>query len=130
MSESSDKPKVFFMVAVLAFAIILVDDRWVRVGLGLLPALLLARRALGGAGIGGAGDAPPTTVERRQNPSVRDQIQELLKHIREFYTTCHMVAVGQLEPAKAKAKAQEVEGRLNTMMTEMIEQVEAMAPSE
>jgi hypothetical protein len=111
------------MLCVMAFAIVLVDDRWVRVGLGLLPALLLAQRALAGSGVGGDSVRPEN--ERRKSSSVRDDIQELLKLIREFYQTCHMVAVGQLEPSKAKAKAQVVERRLNLMMADMLEKVEA-----
>lgn len=123
MTQGSDKPTVLFMLAVMAFAIVLVDDRWMRVGLGLLPALLLAQRALGGGGVG-APPGPPDGEERRTNPGLREQIQELLRLIREFYTTCHMVAVGQLEASKAKAKAQVVERRLNLMMAEMLDALE------
>ena len=36
-----------------------------------------------------------------------------------------MVAVGQLEPSKAKAKAQVVEKKLQAMMADMLERVEA-----
>jgi hypothetical protein len=131
--QSSDKPTVLFLLGVMAFAIILVDDRWMRVGLGLLPALLLAQRALGAAGVRAPGSTrTPAEIEadRRRDPTLRQRVEDLLALIREFYTTCHMVAVGQLEASKAKAKAQEVEAKLNTMMADMIEQVEAMAPSE
>ena len=121
MKQENDKVTVLFMVAVMAFAIILVDDRWVRAGLGLLPALLLAQRALMGVGVGSAG--PPGDEERRADTTSRDHIKELLKLIREFYTTCHLVTVGQLEPGKAKAKAQVVERRLNLMMAEMLDDV-------
>ena len=55
----------------------------------------------------------------------REQVQELLELIREFHTTCHMVAVGQLEPSKAKAKAHGVEERVHELMTRMIDQAEA-----
>ena len=123
MEQANDKPTILFMLGVMAFAIVLVDDRWVRVGLGLLPALLLAQRALAGSGVGGESVRPET--DRRKSSSVRDDIQELLKLIREFYQTCHMVAVGQLEPSKAKAKAQVVERRLNLMMADMLEKVES-----
>ena len=123
MTSGNDKTTVFFMLGVMTFAIILVDDRWVRVGLGLLPALLLAQRAVVGVGVGATGEARPS-VERRTDVGVREQIQELLKLIRDFYTTCHMVAIGQLEPSKAKAKAQVVERRLNQMMADMIESIE------
>ena len=70
------------------------------------------------------------TEERRSDSGVREQIQTLLVLIREFYSTCHMVAVGQLEPAKAKAKAQEVEGKLNAMMLGMLEKLEAAEDGE
>ncbi len=122
MNQPNDKPTVLFLLAVMAFAIILVDDRWVRVGLGLLPGLLLAQRALLGSGIGIASAQGGSEHERRADNTIRDQIQELLKLIREFYTTCHMVAVGQLEPAKAKAQV--VERKLNAMMAHMLDKVE------
>jgi len=128
--QTNDKPTIFFMLAVMAFAIVLVDDRWVRVGLGLLPALLLAQRALMGSGVGPASEADATSPEdRRSDTGVREQIQDLLSLIREFYTTCHMVAVGQLEPAKAKAKAQVVEGKLNAMMASMLDTLEGDRPA-
>jgi hypothetical protein len=131
VNQGSDKVTVIFMVAVMAFAIVLVDDRWVRVVLGLVPALLLAQRAVGGGGVGARPEEGieglPAGEERRTNPTLREQIQELLKLIREFYTTCHMVAVGQLEASKAKSKAQVVERRLNAMMSEMLEQLDDAA---
>lgn len=131
MSKSHDKPTVLFLLAVMAFAIILVDDRWMRVGLGLLPALLLAQRALGARAVGAVPElAPGVSADRRRDPTLRERVEDLLALIREFYTTCHFVAIGQLEPSKAKAKAQEVERKLNAMMVEMIDQVEAMAPSD
>ena len=75
MKQENDKVTVLFMVAVMAFAIILVDDRWVRAGLGLLPALLLAQRALMGVGVGSAG--PPGDEERRAD-TTRGSVLSLL----------------------------------------------------
>jgi len=124
VDQANDKPTILFMVVVMAFAIVLVDDRWIRVGLGLLPALLLAQRAMAGSGVGSEATATADGSERRTNDGVREKVAELLKLIREFYTTCHMVAVGQLEPSKAKAKAAVVERRLNQMMAEMLEEAE------
>lgn len=96
MAQQNDKTTVFFMLTVMAFAIVLVDDRWVRVGLGLLPALLLAERALMGSGVG---EEPRIgAADRRDDGAVRGYIDDLLKHFREFYTTCHLMAGGQLEP--------------------------------
>ena len=120
MTQEKDKVTVLFMLGVMTFAVVLIDERWVRAGVALLPALLLAQRALMGAGVGATGP-PQGTSERRADPGVRQQIQELLRLIREFYTMCHIVAVGELEPAKAKARAQVVESQLNEMMAELLE---------
>lgn len=68
--------------------------------------------------------------ERRTDLDVREQIRQLLSLIREFYTTCHMVAVGQLEPSKAKAKAQDVEEKLNAMTARMLERIESAGGSD
>ena len=67
---------------------------------------------------------PPGGEERRANPTLRNQIQDLLGLIREFYRTCHMVAVGQLEPSRAKAKARALEEKLQAMMAEMLADIE------
>lgn len=133
MPQPSAKPLVLVTVLILAAAVVLVDDRWIRIGIVLVPALLLARTALGGGAVNVAAEAlaaeqaarkAKAEADRRSDNTVRKQIQDLLALIREFYTTCHMVAVGQLEPAKAKAKARVVEQKLNDMMEHMLAQVE------
>lgn len=117
MAQQNDKTTVFFMLTVMAFAIVLVDDRWVRVGLGLLPALLLAERALMGSGVG---EEPRIgAADRRDDGAVRGYIDDLLKHFREFYTTCHLMAGGQLEPEEAKDLAAGIERRLNALLAEI-----------
>ena len=117
MEQQSDKTTVFFMLAVIGFAIVLVDDRWMRVGLGLLPALLLAQRALGGAGVGIAGKVSRVgAAERRADTGVRGQVDDLLRHVRDFYTTCHFTAVGKLDPEEAKSRALVIERRLNELL--------------
>ena len=117
MAQQNDKTTVFFMLTVMAFAIVLVDDRWVRVGLGLLPALLLAEWALMGSGVG---EEPRIgAADRRDDGAVRGYIDDLLKHFREFYTTCHLMAGGQLEPEEAKDLAAGIERRLNALLAEI-----------
>ena len=113
MAQENDKVTVLFMLGVMTFAIVLIDERWVRAGMGLVPALLLAQRALMGVGVGA--EPPPDTGDRRADKGVRGQIQELLKLIREFYAMCHIVADSRLDPDKAKARAQVVEGQLNSL---------------
>ena len=129
MKRENDKPTVLFMLAVMTFAVVLVPDPWARAGLSLLPALLLAQRALSGVGIG-VDSRDSDSEDRRNDMDVRDRVQELLKLIREFYATCHMVAVGQAEPSKAKAKAQVVERRLNLMMADILKDVEGESTPE
>ena len=120
MKQQGDKATVFFMLAVMAFAIVLVDDRWVRVGLGTLPALLLAQRALGGAGVGTDEDASRVgAADRRTDTGVRRHIDDVLKQVRDFYTTCHLTAVGKLEPEEAKSRAVAVERRLNELLAQI-----------
>ncbi len=120
MEPQNDKPTVFFMLAVMAFAIVLVDDRWVRVGLGLLPALLLAQRALVGGAVGsGKNSSRVGAADRRADVVVRGHLEELLKHFRDFYTTCHLMASGKLEPEEAKRLAGGIERRLNELLAEI-----------
>ena len=68
---------------------------------------------------------PPEGEERRANPTLRRQVHDLLALIREFYQTCHMVAVGQLEPARAKSKARSLEEKLHVMMGEMLAEIDS-----
>ena len=49
----------------------------------------------------------------------REYIETLLKHFRQFYTTCHLMAAGQLEPKEAKSRAAEIERELNTLLAEV-----------
>ena len=111
----------------IAFAIVIVDDRWVRVGLGLLPALLLAQRARGGAGVGGAKDPRLGAVDRRVDHKAREYMETLLKHFRQFYTTCHLMAAGKLEPKEAKSRAAEIERELNTLLAEVTDAARQIA---
>ena len=75
-------------------------------------------------------EGPESQPDRRSDETIRRQVRDLLELIREFYSTCHMVAVGQLEPSKAKSKAQVVEMKLQAMMADMLERVEAAAEDE
>jgi gas vesicle protein len=116
---------VIAALAAMVVAVTIVDSVWLRAVLVLIPALVIATGALAGAH---ASDERDRIDERRTNLTLRERIQELLDLIRDFYTTCHMVAVGQLEPSKAKAKAQAVERRLSEIMAEMLETAEKAQP--
>jgi hypothetical protein len=119
MAQQGDKVTVFFMLGVMAFAVILVDDRWTRALLALLPMLLVAQRALTGTGVGdGATGAASRPRSTRQQDTKR-YIEELLKHFKEFYATCHLMAGGQLDPSEAKDLAGGIEKRLNSLLAEV-----------
>lgn len=109
---------VFLMVLLLAFAVILVDERWLRAGIAVLPALTLAQRALKGS----AEAARPTEeAERRLDEETRTHTEQLLKHFREFYATCHLMGVGVLTPQAAEERATHLERDLNRLLALMTE---------
>ena len=120
--ETGDKVTVVLLVMLVAFAVVIVDERWLRAAIAFVPTMLLAQRALyppnnvqtQAAPVGAAGN-------RREDQAVRAHIDDLLKHFREFYTTCHLMAGGQLEPAEAKDLAAGIERRLNTLLAEITE---------
>lgn len=113
------------LIAVVAAAF--VEARWLRAMLVIGPMLFIGQRALLSAvprAAPSAAPTPPVDEDRRSDMTVRRHIKQLLELIRDFYSTCHMVAVGQLSPAKAKSKARDVEEKLNQMMREMLSRLE------
>ena len=81
--------------------------------------------SVGPAGAGGRGgrgrakDSRLGAANRRVDHKAREYIETLLKHFRQFYTTCHLMAAGQLEPKEAKSRAAEIERELNTLLAEV-----------
>lgn len=126
MQQSKDRVTVLVLLGVIAAALVALGNPTVRLVVGLVPAAILGMRALRRPEVEGRAEASalPGGSDRRSDLTVREKIHELLVLIRDFYTTCHMVAVGQLEPSKAKAKAQVVERQLDEMMTEMLRRIE------
>lgn len=127
MQPKNERALVVIALMVVALAAAFVDERWLRAALVVLPALFIAQRALLRAATDSVVEAagPPPGKDRREDVTVRRHIQQLLELIRDFYATCHMVAVGQLSAAKAKSKAREVEEKLSVMMQEMLERADA-----
>ena len=92
-----------------------------------VEAKVLAQRALMGAGVGGAKDSRLGAADRRVNHKAREYIETLLKHFRQFYTTCHLMAAGQLEPEEAKSRAAKMERELNTLLAEVTDAARKIA---
>jgi len=116
--EKGDKLTVVLLLVLIAFAVIVVDERWLRAAIALVPALLLAQRAV----LAPAAQLPATPEsgsDRRRDDEVRHHIDELLKRFREFYATCHLMAGGHLAPEEAKDLAVGIERRLNGLLAEI-----------
>jgi hypothetical protein len=108
---------VFLMVLLLGFAVVLVDERWLRTAIAFLPALMLAQKSLLSPG-GQADSQQPASggPDRRVDAQVRTHVEELLRHFREFYTNVHMMGRGELSPEEAKGWAAQLERELNSLL--------------
>ncbi|MFQ5537434.1 MAG: hypothetical protein ACE5GJ_08280 [Gemmatimonadota bacterium] len=120
MKRNNSLGDVIFMVALILFAVVLVDERWIRTAVALVPALLLAQRALA-AGEDGPASVATGPADRRRDGDVRRYIDDLLKNFREFYATTHLMATGALDPEEAKDRAAGIERRLNALLAEVTE---------
>jgi hypothetical protein len=128
--DKSESISVFLMVVLLAFAVVLVDDRALRTAIAVLPALMLAQKALA------AGRATPepkpltgAAAERRHDEEVRDYIEQLLKHFREFYTTCHLMGSRVLTPEAAEERTANLERDLNRLLAQVTDAARSKAMS-
>lgn len=118
--DKSETLSVFLMVVLLAFAVVLVDERLLRTAIAVLPALMLAQKALA---VGSPNQAAPVEDggDRRQDEEVRRHIEQLLKHFREFYTTCHLMGAKVLTVEAAEERANSLERDLNRLLAEVTE---------
>ena len=115
---------VILILLLLALAVFLVDERWLRAGVSIVPALLLLQRAKTAAPVAGA-QAEADNTERRADPMIRGYIEELLRQIREFYTTCHLMTGGELGPAAAKDRVTAIERSLNLLLAKVSDAAKA-----
>lgn len=127
--DKNERLSVFLMVTLLAFAVVLVDERLLRTALAVLPALMLAQKALG------VQEAPPAPTgaaatlsdERRRDDEVRGYIEQLLKHFREFYTTCHLMSMNVLTVEAAEERTNNLEKDLNRLLAKVTETARSRA---
>lgn len=127
MKPNTVRAMVALSLLVVALAAAFVEQRWIRVLLVIVPTLFIAQKALLRATPAPAAEPvePPLEEDRRSDLTTRRHIRQLLDLIREFYSTCHMVAVGQLAAPTAKKKARQVGEKLDFMMVEMLSRIEA-----
>jgi hypothetical protein len=113
--EKQDTGTVLILVFVLAFAVIIIDERFLRTAVAFVPTLLLMQRAWSMST--GEGQGPLVgAAERRFDGDMRGAVDELLWHIREFYLTCHMWGTGKIDGEEAVEKAAEMEMKLNQLL--------------
>ena len=126
--DKSESFSVFLMVALLAFAVVLVDERWLRTAVAVLPALWLAQRALQVQKQEEAAEEPMDRPDdRRTDTEVRAYVDRLLKHLREFYTTCHLMGARVLTAEAAEERANNIEKELNRLLGEITQTSRAKA---
>lgn len=124
--NKDERISVLLMVALLAFAVVLVDERLLRTAVAVLPALMLAQKALGIGQAKTLQPPPPTSgEERRRDEEIRGYIEQLLKHFREFYTTCHLMSVKVLTIEAAEERANNLERDLNQLLARITETARA-----
>lgn len=116
--KKSDNASVITLLLVLAFAVILVDDVAIRVAIALLPALLLAQRAMD-AGGGSKLNPNFSGPERRKDMDTRVAVDELLGHVREFYLTVHMAGAGSIDSDEMLNRTSQVERKLNQLLARL-----------
>ncbi len=125
--EKSDLWDVILLLVVLAFAVVIVEERWLRVAIAFVPSLLLAQKALYSGGKAEE-EALPESGDRRVDAHTRNAVDELLRHIREFYLTAHLMGSGKMDPDEATEKASELENKLNRLLARITDAVRDRRP--
>ncbi len=125
--KKADVASIVLLIFVLSFAVIIVDERWLRVAIAFVPALLLAQQGLRATNRAEDEEEASGWANRRTDLEMRGAVDELLRHIREFYLTCHMMGTGKLSPDDAVEKAAQQELQLNQLLARVTDGAKARA---
>ena len=125
--KKADLASVALLIFVLSFAVVIVDERWLRVAIAFVPALLLAQQGLRATQEEEDDDSASGWANRRTDPEMRTSVDELLRHIREFYLTCHMMGTGKMSPDDAVEKAAQQELQLNRLLAKVTDGAKSRA---
>lgn len=118
--EKHDVIEVLVILFVLAFAVVVVEERWLRVAVAVVPALLLAQRSLAASKVE-APTAPVGAADRRMDGATRTAVDQLLWQVREFYLTCHLMGSGKMTSDEAVEKTAKLEKELNKILASVTE---------
>jgi hypothetical protein len=121
MENSMRGPLIVLEIVALGVILAFVDDTPLRVALGLLVGLLLARSALRTEKAPLAVGPPEGLHDRRQDHLFRHWINILLKKIREFHTVCQGVASGGVNIAVGQLRIHEIEREIGELMKQVTE---------
>jgi len=121
MGDNMRGPLIVFEVVALGLILALVENTLLRVALGLLVGLLLARAALTSGAAPGVQGPPAGLQDRRQDHLFRHWVNILLKKIREFHTVCQGVAGGGVNLAVGQLRIHEIEREINDLMNQVTE---------
>ncbi len=120
MNEQPALGTIFFHVALLAIIVLLVDERLMRGALAILPAMLLAQRAMAISASQAKDTGDWTGVDdRRMDEHVRKHVEKLLGHFREFYAMHHLMSSGRMTSEEALVRAGDIEKDLNRLLDEV-----------
>lgn len=124
MNEQPEIGTILFEVALLTVVVLLVDERLMRGALALIPAMLLAQRALNSAN---ASEGGTSFADQRTDQTVREHVKKLLDHFREFYATCHLMGSGGITSDEALQRTSDLEKDLNRLLDEVTSGSEEVA---
>ena len=118
MDEKPALGTVLFHVALLTIIVLLVDERLMRGALAILPAMLLAQRAIGATQAKSTGEWTGVH-DRRMDLHVREHVTKLLGRFRDFYAMIHLMTSGGITSDEAMARAGELEKDLNRLLDDI-----------
>jgi len=118
MDEQPALGTILFHVALLTIIVILVDERLIRGALAIIPAMLLAQRAIGATQAKSTDDWTGFD-DRRMDVHVREHVTKLLGRFRDFYAMIHLMSSGGITSDEAMARAGELEKDLNQLLEDI-----------
>ena len=129
MNEKPATGTILFEVALLTVVVLLVDEPLMRGALALIPAMLLAQRALEG-GARKAAEGFTSMQDRRSDGSTREHVTRLLEHFRQFYATCHLMGAGGITPEEALHRTHDLEKDLSRLLDEVTKEPQELKSPE
>jgi hypothetical protein len=128
--RKGDVWSIILLLGVLAFAVVIVDERWLRVAVAFLPTLLLVQRAVTAGREEAEREVRVGAANRRVDDSMRSAVDDLLKEIREFYLTCHLLGSGRMSADEAVEKTSRQEKELNRLLARVTDTARARHPAQ